>query len=328
MKAIILTCIFLAATIMTVHAQDTIKKDNERFVTVTTTNGNTFAGYVISSDEKELVLQTDQMGRVAIPKYTIKKMSDKVTGQVVNGEYWFENPNATRYIIGPSAIPLRKGEGYYQNLYLFVHSGSVGLTDNISIGGGTELLTPIVTGQAPAMFFATAKAGFPVAERLHVGGGILYVNYRKKLFGSYNNHIGTVFGLTTYGSGNNNITVGAGWGYQQAGSDNPFSGKQEQNGGISKRPTFTVSAMARPFKWLSVVTENWVFPNTRNEYYAINQPPRKIHSYKYIFSYGLRVMGERVAVDMGFFNNPDISGSIFIGIPYIAVVVKFGGKKK
>lgn len=328
MKALLITCILLTATLFAHAQQDTIKKDSARMIIVTIAGGNIITGYLVSDDEKELVVQTELVGRVSIPKYTIKKISNKVTGSVVNGEYWFGNPNATRYIIGPSAIPLRKGEGYYQNLYLFVHSGSVGVTDHISVGGGTELLTPLVSGQAPAMFFATVKAGFPIAKNLHAGGGILYVNFRNKLFGSYNNHLGTVFGLGTYGSENNNITLGAGWGYQRAGVENPFSGKQEQTGGISKRPTFTVSAMARVFKSLAVVTENWVFPYTENEYYSINQPPRKVHGYRHILSYGIRIMGERVSLDMGFFNNPEIFKVIYIGVPYIACVVKFGGKKK
>lgn len=327
MKTLVLTCILLTATLCSRAQQDTTKKETAKQVIVTTTGGNTIAGYLVKEDEKELVLETEKMGRVSIPKYTIKKISDKVTGRLVNGEYWFENPNATRYVIGPSAIPLRKGEGYYQNLYLFVHSASVGITDNISIGGGTELLTPIARGKAPAFFFATAKAAFPIADKLHAGGGILYVSYRKELSGSYNNHMGTVFGLTTYGSRNNNITLGAGWGYQQFGFENPFSGKQAKNSSFSKRPTFTVSAMARPFKWLSVVTENWVFPDTRVEVFPVSQPPQKVKNYEYILSYGVRVMGERISVDMGFFNSRGISESIIIGIPYVACVLKFGGKK-
>lgn len=327
MKALLLTCIFLTAALFAGAQQDTLKKDSARYISITITGGHIVTGYLVSDDEKDVVVQTEQMGRIAIPKYTIKKISNKVTGNVVNGEYWFENPNATRYIIGPSAIPLRKGEGYYQNLYLFVHSGSVGVTDHISVGAGTELLTPMVSGQAPVMFFATVKAGFPVAKNLYAGGGILYVHFRNKLFTSYNNHLGTVFGLGTYGTKNNNITIGAGWGYQRAGTQNPFSGKQEQSGTIAKSPTFTISGTARVFKSLSLVTENWIFPYTVNRYYDINQPPRKVHSYRHILSYGIRIMGERVSVDMGFFNNPDIFKVIFIGVPYIACVVKFGGKK-
>ena len=33
-------------------------------------------------------------------------------GQVVDGEFWREDPNQTRLFFGPSARPLKKGTGY------------------------------------------------------------------------------------------------------------------------------------------------------------------------------------------------------------------------
>jgi hypothetical protein len=45
--------------------------------------------------------------------------------------------------------------------------------------------------------------------------------------------------------------------------------------------------------------------------------------YYAVFSYGLRFMGESIAVDLAFLNNGDIAESIIIGIPWVDFVVKF-----
>ncbi|MEY3343107.1 MAG: hypothetical protein RL090_791, partial [Bacteroidota bacterium] len=42
-----------------------------------------------------------------------------------------------------------------------------------------------------------------------------------------------------------------------------------------------------------------------------------------IYSYGFRFFGSKMAVDLGFINNSDISKGIFIGIPYVDFTVKF-----
>lgn len=326
MKTILLFSVLLLAGITT-RAQDTNTVREKKPVVINTTNGNSFSGYIVSETDTEVVIETRNLGRVAIPKYNIKTISHKQTGNLVKGEYWYDNPNATRYVIGPSAIPLRKGEGYYQNLMLVAHSASVGITKNISVGGGTELLTPIARGKAPQVYFFTLKSGFKVAPKLHVGGGLLYLNIGNNYYGTRNNHLGNVFGLATYGSRNNNITLGAGWGFQRSKQLNPISNKIEPRSYFSKEPTFTFSAMARPFKWLGVVTENWVFPVSNTYYPVVGEPVRQFSRYEYVLSYGVRLMSERFALDLGFFNKREIAEYIAIGLPYIAFVVRFGDKK-
>ncbi|MEZ5070324.1 MAG: hypothetical protein R2751_04985 [Bacteroidales bacterium] len=37
------------------------------------------------------------------------------SNDLVEGEYWFSNPHATRYFFGTNGYGLEKGEGYYQN---------------------------------------------------------------------------------------------------------------------------------------------------------------------------------------------------------------------
>jgi hypothetical protein len=62
---------------------------------------------------------------------------------------------------------------------------------------------------------------------------------------------------------------------------------------------------------LALITENWFVPLGGNdEYFGVA-------------SYGLRILGEKTSFDIGFINNKDIASSIFIGIPYADIVIKF-----
>jgi hypothetical protein len=264
-------------------------------------------------------------------------MREISAGDKVKGEYWFENPNCTRYVIGPSAIPLRKREGYYQNLYVFVQSVNVGITDNFSIGGGTEIASVLFAQEAPAFVFLTPKFGQQVAPKVHVGGGLLYIGFPGySWFGSGNGmaHYGIAYGLLTLGNRNNNFTLGVGWNFSSVMEDTYLGNgnyTHDRVNEFAKTPTITFSGMMRPAKRFGLVTENWIFPLKRNTYqYVVNAPPIVTTTYEYqiFFSYGMRFIGEKISIDLGFFNSPEIADDIMIGIPYIDFVVKFGGKKK
>ena len=47
--------------------------------------------------------------------------------------YGDTNPNRTRHLYAPSAMPLKEGEGYLSLKELFFLSGAYGVTDNVSI---------------------------------------------------------------------------------------------------------------------------------------------------------------------------------------------------
>jgi hypothetical protein len=209
------------------------------------------------------------------------------------GEPGFENPNATRYLFGPSAIPLKKGEGYYQNVFVVLQSFNYGITKNFSIGAGFDVITPFVR-EVPPFFFITPKASFKVAEKVHLGGGLLYANTAAFELAGF----GIGYGIFTYGTVENNITAGLGWGYIE--------------GDITDGPIITVSGMARVSRRLGLVSENWIVP---------------VDGYYGVFSYGLRFMSEKITVDLAFINNPDIFSEIFIGIPYVDFVIKFGNNR-
>jgi hypothetical protein len=262
--------------------------DSTKIYKIELKDGSIFIGNILQQDSVNLVLRTSSIPKIEIPVSKIKSIDEVDKSNFKNDIYWYPNPHATRYFYGPSAIGLKKGEGYYQNTYLVLNSFNVGITDNISIGGGLELISTFA-GRDP-IFFITPKVSFKVAEKFHAGGGVLYARIPGE-FGS----LGTVFATGTYGTTDNNITGSLGWGFV----DSEFS----------ERPIITLSGMTRISKRAALVTENWLIPT--DGYYGL-------------FSYGVRFFGEKIAVDLAFINNRDIAEAIIIGIPYVSFTVKFG----
>ncbi|WP_157578511.1 hypothetical protein [Pontibacter roseus] len=257
---------------------------------VETRDGSVIQGIFLGQTEDGIRLRTDSAGEITIPNIQIKSTKIVDDTRIRNGEYWFENPNATRYLFSPSAFSLKKGEAYYQNTYLVLNSFNIGITDNITMGGGFELISTFTGNPA---FYLTPKASFKLSEKWRAGGGVLYANVigiEEDFSG-----LGIGYGLATYGNSDDNATLGLGYGFV--------------DGEFSSKPVITLSGMKRISRRAALVTENWLVP--ADGYYGV-------------LSYGVRFMGERITVDLAFLNNRDIASEIAIGVPYIDFVVKFG----
>ncbi|MCX7986219.1 MAG: hypothetical protein N2662_04720, partial [Bacteroidales bacterium] len=107
-------------------------------------------------------------------------------------------------------------------------------------------------------------------------------------------NMGILYSIATYGNTDNNVTMGLGWG---------FIGEE-----LAKRPVITISGMKRVSRKVGLVTENWIIP---------------ADGYKAVFSYGVRFFGEKIAIDLAFYNEKEIAQYLIIGIPYVDFVVKF-----
>ena len=273
------------------------KENNNAFYHITLIDGNELHGQIIVRRKNELDIQTKSLGKVTVSVNNIKKMREVQQGSVKGGEYWFPNPNNTRYLFAPTAIPLKKGEGYYQNAYVVSNSANYGLSDNFSIGGGIVL---------PVVAFLTPKMGFKVAEKVHVGvGAILGLMPETAL--------GILYGVTTYGTDEHNVTLSLGYGFL--------------NDEFTKNPIINLGAMTRVSKRVALVTENWVVPYRDYEYNYnyVTGISTETYTDKYyaLITYGLRIMKERITFDIALVNSKDIIEFLPIGIPYVDFVYKF-----
>lgn len=263
---------------------------------ITLNDGSSLIGSILSRDSTTIVFQTSSISRIEIPVQQMKSLKEIVPGNTAGG-YSIANPFPTKYFFTQSAINLHKGEGYYQNTYLFFNSVNYGFTDYFSVGAGIEVLSTFGSltagGKFSPIFYIAPKVGFKVAENLHLGAGVTLANI-SDFFD--NTVIGLGSGLATYGSTEHNVTLGLGTGFS-------FENKYVSN------LIYSVSGMTRVSNRIALVSENYIFP-ADNGYYTV-------------FSYGMRFIANKISVDLGFINNKDIIKGIFIGIPYIDFNVKF-----
>jgi len=292
-KILIITAILLTSTLVSrAQVNDYVNFTDSTFLKIKTVDGSEIYGFFHGTDQEYIIIKTDNFGEIHVAMKNIREIEEIKPDRMREGGYWFENPNATRYLFSPSAIPLRRGEGYYQNSYLMINMFNVGATDHFSMGGGFELISTF-TGH-PTVFI-TPKISGKVGENTYLGIGT--IAGFTTLTGEGSNDIsgfGITYGVATYGNRDNNLTTGIGFGFA--------------DGSFQQKPFITISGMKRISRKVGFVSENWLIP---------------VVGYEYVITYALRFMSEKITVDFGFINNQDIARGIFIGIPYIDFVVKF-----
>ncbi|MBC6611082.1 hypothetical protein H8B15_09115 [Hymenobacter sp. BT507] len=194
-------------------------------------SGTSFVGVLLSRNDIELEFSTPDIGRVAIQKDNIRSMQLLSGPQLRKG--WEPVGNGTRMFFAPTARNLRRGEGYVQDIDIILLGVNYGITDNISVGA----LVPAIPGVGLNVFAVTPKVSVPVSERFHVGGGLLYAF----AFGSGG---GIAYGLGTYGTADNNATLGLGY---LVGS-----------GDVDASPVVLVGGATRISRRFSLLTETYI----------------------------------------------------------------------
>jgi hypothetical protein len=269
-------------------------------------DGTQLRGLLLSESPVGIRIKTDNLGEIILTTDKIDRIEKHTEGFYRNGKYWFRNPNSTRYFFAPSALPLRKGEGYYQNAYIFVNSASVGVTDHFTMGGGFVLNPTFRDWQ---VVFLTPKVSFPSQSNVTFGVGAIAVGVFNRQY-NYDQMgmqtasdiettlAGIAYGVATFGNVERNASVGLGWGFA--------------NEEIGPRPVLNLSYMSRIGRKVGVVTENWIFiPNAGDPAVAL-------------LSGGVRFFGEKMSVDLAMWVPASRDIDQFIAVPYVDFVIKFG----
>ncbi|MAO46660.1 MAG: hypothetical protein CL823_05855 [Crocinitomicaceae bacterium] len=138
-----------------------------KWVRIVTQSGGIIEGKVLEISLTYFLLDTPLMGQTQVNKDNIAAITYITEDQIGGGSFMNTrstdiNPQSSRYFFSPSAHSLKKGEGYYHNVWLAYNSLSFGVSDNATVG---FTMTPFGTG-------GTAKIGHQVNDNvtLSVGG--------------------------------------------------------------------------------------------------------------------------------------------------------------
>jgi hypothetical protein len=167
-------------------------------------DGSRLFGIVVSQDESEVVFRSEAGATVTAKRGEIASLKE-MTGVVVDGQFFPPDPNATRLFFGPTGRSLAKGQTYF-GVYEFVMPFvQVGVTDRLSIGGGTPLVFGLNEGDRP--FWITPKLQLLNRTRTQVAVGAFHV------FNSHGDGGGVGYVVGTHGDTGASVTVGGGLAY-------------------------------------------------------------------------------------------------------------------
>jgi hypothetical protein len=230
-------------------------------------------------------------GTLSIARADIVGLQEVAKSSMRRGEVWPANPNATRLLFAPTGRMLDKGEGYFNDTYLFLLSVHGGVTSRFTLGGGLSVL-PLDDFTDNALYImpkigvvASPKFNLAVGGLAGVVGGLVDDNE--------NASFGVLYAVGTAGSPDASVSFGTGLAYA--------------GGRFADYPVAMLGAETRLGRRVAFVTENYLVPN------------EDVNS---VISYGLRFFGEKLSADLAFWNAPgeDVR---FPGIPYVAFTVKF-----
>lgn len=257
---------------------------------IETMDGNEYIGIIIEQTSEKIRLKTDNLGEITIPVIEIKKITPITQVLAKDGTFWLDNPQATRYFWAPNGYNLKKGEGYYQNVWILFNQAVYGLTDHFSAGVGVVPLFLFAGTATPA--WITAKFSIPVVEnKFNIGAGGLVGT----VIGEENTGFGILYGITTFGSKDKNLNVGLGW---------AFAG-----GEMAKRPTVNIGAMIRTGPKGYFITENY-FIGTPDEFVVM-------------MMVGGRRIIKRTGLDFGAVIPFAKEMDGFIAIPWLGLTIPF-----
>ena len=209
------------------------------------------------------------------------------------GELWPADPNATRLFFGPTGRTLERGDGYFADTYLLFLSYFQGIGDRVTLGAGMSII-PTDDFLGDNVMFVMPKLGVVRSPTFNVavGGLVAVMPNLDDEFENRTSTLGIGYAVATAGSPDASVTGGIGYGF--VGSD------------LADRPLVMLGATKRLSRRTAFVSENYIVPDADGA----------------LVSYGFRFFGERMAVDLAFWNIAGGEDSIpFPGIPYVAFTI-------
>ena len=195
-------------------------------------SGTEFTGVLQTVSPEWLEFSTKELGLVRVQRSDLKRLELLTVEQAAKG--YTDVGNGTRLFFAPTARNLRRGEGYLQDIAIYLIGVNYGITDNVSVG----VLVPILPGLGANVFAFTPKASVALTEKFNVGAGVLYA----RAFG-FGGGIG--YGVGTYGTADDNVTLGLGYGFADG-----FE--------VSSSPVVVLGGAKRLSRSFSLLNENYI----------------------------------------------------------------------
>lgn len=199
MKHIISTLLFLFVFALVSYAQP---EPTQKLVKLT--NGKQYSGIILSDDGREVLIETNELGKIYIKKTDIRSISDfkKDEYVVIDDEIVRSNAFGTRYAFTTNALPIKKKENYYM-INLWGPEFHLAIADNFNVGVMTTWIgSPLALATKYSFQTKNPKLNFSIGELAGSGGYI-----------DANSFFSLSFANVTFGDRDKNLTIGMGYGF-------------------------------------------------------------------------------------------------------------------
>lgn len=197
-------------------------------------DGSVIFARVVESDQERVVFETTGGARLDVERTGIEGIRP-ARGQVVEGEFWTEDPGGTRLFFTSTGRSLDRGESYIGTYVIVLPFAAVGVTDRFTIVGGA----PILFGELEP-FYLGPKIQIVRQPEAQVSLGTLAFFFDDEV-------VGVAYGVATFG--NTDKALSAGLGYFYSGDE------------VLNEPAFMLGGETRVSRRIKLITENYVLPD-------------------------------------------------------------------
>jgi len=197
--------IFNIAFTFNLNAQEGVvqKADSVKF-SVIKNNGVEYIGFILSDDGREILLLTENLGKIYILKSEIKNIR-KIDAQTEyqGGSYIGTSAFTTRYQFTTNAFPIKRND-HYAATNLYGPEVHFSVADNFSVGiMSTWIASPFILALKYTIETSNKKLNFGLGTLM---GSTAFLNQGRGFGGLH-------WAMATYGDRRNNVTLSAGYGY-------------------------------------------------------------------------------------------------------------------
>jgi hypothetical protein len=242
------------------EGNDSLK--NSKRVVITKNDLSEYVGIIVSDDGREVLIETENLGKIYINKSDIKSIKKiDLTTKVIDDKVIKLSPFSTRYCFTTNALPIQKGENYTMvNLYgPEVHFA---LSNNFSLGIMSSWIgSPLVLAAKYSMKTKNENINFSVGTLMGTSGYLS--NFRG--FG------GLHFANVTFGDRAKNLTLAGGYGYFQSGQYTYNGSNYSKLPYIQKGPVVSVAGIVKLGEKASLILDGMLgFFSQDQDYFDYN----------------------------------------------------------
>jgi hypothetical protein len=222
-------------------------------------DGVRFYGTIISQDAREVLIETQELGLVYIPRHEIREIRQVASRELdEKGLYLPGEVFSTRYFISTNGLPVQKGENYVL-VNMYGPDFQFGISENLGVG--------LMTTWMGAPIVATVKYSINLKEDLNLGMGMLLGtgSWALPRFG-----FALPFGAITYGDRAKNITFSTGYGgiFYQRNNYNYYTNTYNDERAREGSFLFSLGGMVKAGRVVSFVFDSFLMTAGKERTYT------------------------------------------------------------